>query len=161
MKIALKEPALCTTDELDQITNLILSGGEVASGGLYQRVKNAKTLAFAKDENDKIVSVGALKRPVESYKLAVFTKSGQKDEANRFRFELGYLFTDQKYRGSGLASGIIEKLVTSLHGQPCFTTLREDNKPSSHLLTKNGFSPLGSSYKGARGNYDLVIYSIN
>ena len=152
------EPALCTTSQLEEFTELIKEGGEVVNVGLYTRVKNSKLLAWAENDDGDMVSIGALKRPNKSYQERVFTKSGNISAIHDYKYELGFLYTSPESRGKGLTSSIIANLIKNLKGDGCYSTLREDNSVSKHLLTKNGFVQLGSSYKGVRRSYDLVLY---
>lgn len=158
MREIIKAPKDCSQEELYIFERLVLEGGEVPSQGLSGRIKSAHRLIFI-EINNECVSVGAVKCPNEDYKNRVFLKSGVSGESANYRYELGYLFTSPKSRGSGVGSFLMKSVCNALNGHSCFATTREDNKVMHHLLSKASFSRLGEAYKSDRGEHYLGLFT--
>ena len=156
IEISIKSPKDCSDVELRSFENLVTEGGEVALAGLRQRIQRAEKLVFIND--GECVAAGAIKNPNAGYKARVFKKSGV-PEQSRYKYELGWLYVSQAARGRGYGRALMESIIQSLSGRPCFATTREDNASMHHLLSRFGFSKLGKSYESENGGYSLVLYA--
>jgi len=158
MEIYLKPPHQCTDSELKEFEALVINGGEVIAQGLPRRIKKAKKLVFAM-ENNRCIGVGAIKQPSDNYKRTVFEKAGVPELANGFSLELGWIYVPVSARGIGVGRKIMEAIVNSIGSSSCFATTRKNNGAMHHLFGQNSFSKLGNSYLNNGGNYRLVLYS--
>ncbi len=163
IEISIKSPKDCSDIELRSFENLVTEGGEVALAGLRQRTQRAEKLVFIND--GECVAAGAIKNPNAGYKARVFKKSGV-PELSKYKYEMGWLYVSQAPRGRGYGRALMESIIQSLSGRPCFATTkslgvntREDNASMHHLLSRFGFSKLGKSYESENGGYSLVLYA--
>lgn len=156
METIIKSLKDCSGAELDTFERLVLQGGEVAAGGLRQRIKRAEKLVFINDR--ECVAVGAIKNPNADYKERVFKKAGAPDP-EKYVFELGWLYVDQSARGKGYGRVLMASVVGALINKACFATTRENNDSMHYLFEQFDFSKLGQPYESDYGDYSLVLYT--
>jgi len=156
MEIIVKNPKDCSDTEIESFLSLVAEGGEVAVGGLRERIRRAEKLIFINTE--KPVAVGAIKNPNAGYKTDVFKKSGVSEE-NKYQYELGWLYVSKAARGNGYGRVLMDSIVTALADHTCFATTREDNDSMHYLFSQFGFSRLGQPYRSSNGEYSLVLYA--
>lgn len=142
-----KEPSECSESELENFYQMALKGEQVVKAGLRGRIENAKLLAFHY-ERDTLVGVAALKKPSEDYKQRVFRKAGVPEEVSKYNCELGWAFTEKKYRGKGIGSGLVQKIIDKFGFQNIYATTKTDNKSAKRILGKSGFRAIGQPYQG-------------
>src|SRR5271157_1601526 len=99
-----------SADERQAFQDQVEKGGEVDSGGLADRMREAYLLAYAV-QGDQIVAVGAVKRPADSYVRKISRRSGV--DLNGYTAELGWIHVMPEFRGQHLASRISEGLCSS------------------------------------------------
>ena len=124
--------------------SLVSEGGEVADG-LRTRVNRAAVLLMV-ERADTICAVAAIKRPHLHYRDQVFEKAGYLPLAEKFDFEIGWIFVSQVCRGEGLSSDLVTRALDVLDGKEVFATSRSNNLPMQHVLKKNGFRQIGAEY---------------
>lgn len=156
MKIKMESPYKLSYDELKEFTNIVLKGGEVTQAGLFDRVKRAEKLIFAYDENEKLIGVSAIKKPLDSYKYKVFSKSNNLDIMDKYDFELGWVFVNGTNRGSHVGSNMVEYIINNFHGK-IFATTRLTNTPMQKILNKYGFEIVGDSYPSLNNPDEIVV----
>jgi protein-tyrosine phosphatase/GNAT superfamily N-acetyltransferase len=150
MTVIAKKPSACSGEELAIFKELVLAGGEVDEPGLDRRIKAAVCLVFHFADNEKVLGIGALKSPSDSYKKRVFTRSKSPCKPADFPFELGWLFIVEEYRGRGLSRKIAEEALKPAEGKNVFATTRVDNCPMSRTNARIGFNRSGNPYRTTR-----------
>lgn len=153
----IKEPSECSKEEMEKFYQLVLKSGEVEISGLRNRIKRAKLLAFHYEE-DTIVGIAALKRPNEPYKKRIFRKAGVSEESVGYNLEIGWAFTMCEYRGKGICSGLVQKILDAYGRQSIFATTKTDNSSMQRVLEKNGFQKTGKPYEGRFDGYYLQLF---
>lgn len=130
------------SSEREQFQQLVEAGGEVRIGGLSARIKEAYKLGYAV-QGDRLVAVGAVKGPAESYmqKVAGYSRC----DLSGYQAELGWIFVKPEVRELHLASRISEALCNSFEGS-IFSTTRSDNAPMQAILNKFAFKRMGAEY---------------
>lgn len=149
-------PSQLSPQQLNAIGNFIAQGGEVSAPNALAGVKRAHLIGYATNEQGNIISVSALKTPLDSYKTKVFTAAGYPNLANQYKHEKGYSYTDSNYRRQGLNTAVSQKLLSA--GGKIFATTRSDNEASKHNLVAQGFTQLGEPWASARGDYTLELW---
>lgn len=144
-------------DEIAQIENLIIAGGEVNPKTLSERLKEVQAIAVFRDEAT-IVATAAIKKPLASYKTGVFTKAQVETLVNEYSLELGYVFTLLEYRGFKLASTLCSQLVDKFREFPLFSTSRIGNKAMFSTLSRLGFIITGETFENKDGTDNLFLY---
>jgi RimJ/RimL family protein N-acetyltransferase len=153
-----RTPKECTITELDMFEKLVKEGGEVNSEGLRLRIEDALCLAWIEADDGKVIGVGAIKRPYEQYRSSVFKKAGSEEVAIQFALELGWVFISPAFRGKGLSTPLIKKLLSSAENGSIFATTRENNEAMKAILANFGFQESGEPYKSSIGNHKLVLF---
>lgn len=146
MKLVVLVPGDCSAKQLAEFRELALAGRQVDPAGLERRIRNALFLAFVYDEQ-RLVSIGALKIPTDHHRADVFRLAGVPDRASDFPVEMGWAYTIPEYRGRGLHRQVIGDLL-SRTGDNIFSTTKAANVPA--LLEGAGFTQTGSPYQNAQ-----------
>lgn len=161
MKIIAKSPKDFDTNKLKTFEKLVTEGGEVPSEGLSEKISNAECLFFIYVK-EQCVGVGAIKRPVVSYKLNSFKKADVLGQ-EKYDYELGWIYIKEEMRGKQLGNELMESICSymseNLSDKKCFATVRQDNDGMRYLLEKYSFSKSGQPYKSKRGDYSLKLYT--
>lgn len=150
-------PSQLSPQQLNDVSNLILQGGEVMPNTLAAGLQRAYLIGYATNEQGEIVAVSALKTPLDSYKTKVFAAAGHPELANQYRHERGLSYTNPDYRRQGLNRAIWEKLLASAGGK-MYATTRSNNEASKNNLISQGFTQLGEPWASARGDYTLELW---
>ena len=149
-------PADCSRRELADFENLVIEAGTVDPQGLTQRIRDASRLLFLRESNGQLVGVGALKRPLLSYRNKVFAKAGATVRSEEYRIELGWVAVVKAHEGQGLSRRIISRLISLAANENVFATTRADAR-ATRFAIDYGFKPAGKPYPSGHG-YDLVLY---
>ena len=145
MSVAVKDPAECSTRELDQFRNFVVKGGEVARGGLTARIRDAEALAFLTVQGT-LAAIAALKNPAENYKRGVFERAGLTQSIDFYRYELGWVFVAEQFRNNGFSSQILKELLASADSQGVYATSTTDNEAMHKSLQHQAFCRTGESW---------------
>lgn len=157
LSIIARAPSACAAEEITAFEQLVVAGGEVNVETLPGLLSRALSLAFA-SLGERLVAVGAIKRPHEDYRIGVFEKAGASQNATQFKFELGWVYVEPSFRRRGLACALVKTLVHSLNGVPAYATSREDNKQMHALLKRFGFKPIGASYPSQLNEPQIQLF---
>ena len=152
-------PSDCTPQALDHFENLYNKYGTVDPEGLRQRIRDAFRLLFMRESNGQLIGVGALKRPLLSYRTRVFAKAGATTPPDEYHVELGWVAVAKSHQGRGLSRRIIGQLISLAENENLFATTRADAR-AMRFAADHGFKPAGKPYPSGRG-YDLVLYLRN
>ena len=157
MSTIAKAPSKCSEEELKIFFQLVKSGGEVAFDGLEDRIKTAEMIVFHY-AGDQLVGVAALKTPSASYKSRVFRESRTRLLANKFHFELGWVFVIPQYRKGGLSRCLVEAALKTAEGQNVFATSPIDRTFMHRTLERYGFTKEGMPYLSRRRAQSLQLF---
>uniref|UniRef100_A0A6C0KVB1 Uncharacterized protein n=1 Tax=viral metagenome TaxID=1070528 RepID=A0A6C0KVB1_9ZZZZ len=132
--------------ELDEIATFVAQFGQAEREYIVDGLERAKSLGLLKIDN-KLVSVGVLKNPNESYIKNTYTKAGVAIP-NGTLYEYKYSGT----MGKGYSS-ILKRLLSSLsENQSVFVTVRQSNAPRIYSLSKHNFVQVGHDYASENGD---------
>lgn len=155
--IVVRAPSACTSQDLAQFQQFVLTGGEVNPRTLPRLMSRAVSLALAKSDN-QLVAVAAVKRPYASHRADVFAKARAPQDPTQFALELGWFYVHPSARGRGIASDLAECLVDTLQGAPAYATSRADNNRMRASLTRLGFKPVGTAYSSSMTNARIQLF---
>lgn len=136
---------------------MVRAGGEVASAVLEQNVRNAESLLTV-HRGECLVAVGALKKPIATYRKLIEDKSGVTLDPGNFPFELGYIFVQPTARKQGLATELTRLALNERDHIGIFATVRVANDPMTNILLAGGFKAHGQPYASGRGTYNLQLF---
>lgn len=103
-------------------------------------IEHVVYMATAK-KGKELVGTACIKIPVEDYFNRVFLSTNIDKYSECFGYEIGYIWTDEKYRKLGVASKLSEMVMaysTKLLDKRVYATSRYDNLASHKVLTKIG-----------------------
>ena len=149
-------PSEASEDELWDFYDMLIESGEVMSAGLMKRIKNAVYLIFMVD-GDRVVGIGGVKIPLESYKRKVFYGAGVPELMDEYDYEIGWIYITPEYRGNGIFK-FIKELKRLMSGKKVFATTREDNKIIRKVFERVGIKQLGEAYRSTISGNWIVLY---
>ena len=150
-------PHRCEKNAIDVFETLVRDGGEVAGAGLCGRIKNAHALVFARDGSD-VIGVGALKKPVATYRDGVFRKAALAGSGALYEREVGWLFVIAPRRGEGLGRLLTKACVDATSGRSVYATSSAKNTRMHGLLEETGFCRAGQPYPSDQDDDTLVLF---
>jgi predicted GNAT family N-acyltransferase len=151
MDKVIKRPSEVTENEMKQIVELVMDGGQIQgnSAVLKSRLDSSEYISFIKDE-DKIVSTATLKNPVDSYRKKVFKSANVESLEKVYKYELGYIVTVKDREGEKLCQSLLTTIYPIISEYKMFATTRKESV--KHILGKFGFKIAGNNY-----NEDLSL----
>ena len=130
--------------ESDQLISLLKKQGKVVEPSIF-KLRRCHSICSC-ELDDKIIAMGAVKPKTASDFNE--TKSGEMNRLNDFKWELGYMFTEEEFRGKGYSSRIIEQLFERLGKYNLMATTETDElNPMRKLLLRFGFQQYGNTWK--------------
>jgi len=157
--VKIKSPSECTDEEIQSFFNLVKTGGEVNINTLEAGIRRAHLLAFCY-VNQKLASVAALKNADQGYQNNVFERAGEPQLAEKFQSEIGYIYTDEKYRGRHICPILVKHLMNN-RADKIFSTIRMRNKHMINIIRKLGFHQVGHRFVGKqqdKGRYYVQLF---
>ena len=145
-----------TPCQLDKFRTIVLEGGAVPPQSYDATIAQNPLLYFYPNSED-IQGIAALKIPHPDYKLRIFQQAGQADQAERYRYELGWIVSLPAYRGQGIGKKL-STIICTENEVDLFATSRVDNFAMIKILLDLGFIQLGHSYASIRAEYRLSLY---
>lgn len=149
IEITLKSPKDYTQNQLAQIHELLLAGGQVSPENLHSKIANCFLIATA-NENAQIIAIAAIKQPSAEYRDYIKQKAQIPDAHQIPKLELGYAYTHPEHRNQGLNRSLTTQLLTQLTSQKIFATTGHDRLKTA--LTKASFKQIGKNYIGKYNN---------
>ena len=112
----------------------------------------AQALVVAVDKkNDNVQSVGAILRTKPEEVERIFKKAKSEDLKDDFHFELNFLMTNEDHREKGLATRIIQNLLSMKKPETTIYTVISDERLGNRLINRHGFQQMGEfKEKGAK-----------
>lgn len=148
-------------DNKAAIKELIEKGGQVDMScfdGGWDRNPIVATIW----NEDHLVACGALKLPTPNYKQKLFVERAESGfHYETIKHELGWIVTDEAYRGRGFCANIVKMLLTykGLETErPLYATTRQDNNAMQKVLKCNGFCESGKPFDSDCGDYELILF---
>lgn len=148
-------PDTLSKHDLARFRELIITGGEVDGAVIAVNIANARALAVIRQDGE-IRGVAALKRPQASYRKKISTLSEVPLAAERYPYELGYVFIEPALRNRGLSHRLLDDALKHRDQTAVFATVRAENAPMLAALGAAGFKPAGKPYPG-RGNQTIRL----
>lgn len=152
----IKKASDFTVHEINKFKKILITEDEVIESTFDILIQKDPILLFYPNTKN-IEAIGALKTPIEGYKLDVFKYSKSQLKSKDFHFELGWIVVLK--RGIGIGSAIATLL--SEYETKIYSTVREENTVMNHILKKIGFVKTGISYNSKRGDYKINLYILN
>lgn len=146
-KYYIKKPSASSEFEINKFHELVLKGKKVEKRDLKKRILNCEFLAFC-TVNDIIIAVSAIKRPEESYVKKIISKAKLNRESNEMNFEIGYSFTEENFRKTGINSDLKLMLLNSIKKTTGILFSTTAIPSSQKFLIENGFVNVGIPYDG-------------
>lgn len=147
-EIMVKTPKGCSDSELDQFSEKVAEGGEVADG-VRGRVQRAFRLGFIVHK-EKVVGTAAFKKPAAGYRSKVFAKAKSGLDPEGYPYELGWIFLDDDHRKKGQMTRLLEELFPTAKGSALFATTRTSNEVMREMLVQLKFEQSGTDYRSAQ-----------
>lgn len=158
-KYTVLTPAECNVEELKAFKEVVVAGNSVPAEGLLGRIRNAVKLVFVRDAtSNKLVGVGAIKTPKDSYVERVFNSASceMKDPADYTR-ELGWLAVTADAANQGIVKQIIGWLLSGFEGKLFSTTYAESEVAKA--LSDAGFVRTGVPFASSRDDRTLTLFT--
>tara|TARA_B100000809_G_scaffold203939_1_gene205194 strand:- start:3713 stop:4264 length:552 start_codon:yes stop_codon:yes gene_type:complete len=146
-KLEIKEPHYCSEKELLSFHQLVEKGGKVMLLGLFGRIKNCELLAFCYLGN-KLIATSSIKKPNEDYVNGIIFKSKLDRKFENLNFEIGYSFTEEKFRRNGISKELKKELLRKMQSRNGIIFSTTAIKSSQNFLKENGFKKYGKPYDG-------------
>lgn len=143
-----KRPSECTVAECDGFAALVAAGGQVYVAGLRERIAGADRLAFHY-RNGALAGVGGLKNLPLSYREGIFRQARSSLRAADFPLELGWVFVETAYRGTGISGSLVQALTEAAGDRNVYAISHTDNHPMHKSLERYGFGREGTPYPSA------------
>lgn len=156
-KVCVGEPGAFSGTEIDGFVALVLAGGEVSPAGLRDLVVAASQLAFARTQAC-LVGVGGLKRPRDSYRGRIEQSSGTNLDAEKFPYELGWVFVLPSARGRRLSGEICTPLLRFAGVGGVFATSDTKNQAMHKTLARLGFERAGKEWRSRENEGHLALF---
>lgn len=152
-----KSPNEYSSQEFDQILSLILSGEEVSEAGLRRRVENCERIVTIFEDNI-IVGVAALKRPLSSYRDKIQQKAGVSLHLEDYPYELGYIVVSKTSRGRGYSIYLVNAALSEKKESGVFAASRHSNKAMHKTLDKFNFEKVGQRYLSENKKSEIQLF---
>lgn len=128
-------------------------------GNLNSKIDRCKLLCVAYVD-DQPVAIGAIKETTQSDFEP--TKADLRALADKFQWELGYVFTRPAHEGAGLASRIVCMLLSAYGDGPIMASTEVCMNPGMvRILERSGFRCFGKPWKSAIHDNMLALFLRN
>ena len=118
----------------------------------------AKALAVAIDKTkDSVQSVGAILQTKPEEVERIFKKAKSEDLKDDFAFELNFLMTNEIHRERGLATRIVQNLLSMKKPGTTIYTVVSDERLGNRLINRHGFQQMGEFKEKGENKYLLGL----
>lgn len=155
LNFEIKKTKDCTSSEINSFYELVKRAGQVDLIGLFDRIKNTELLAFCYHKRH-LVGISSIKIPNRNYKKRIFSEAGIQNKEQEYKFELGYSFTEENFRGKQIGFHLSNKLIKELSDITIFATTA--NPGMKKILKKIGFIEIGNTYKGKYNLDEIQLF---
>jgi len=143
-------------DEHRRIFSEMLHKQGKVQGDMMSKADRCKMICIAKVDG-KVVSIGSIKQKTNSD----FSNdnAGITELADQFKWELGYLFTENGFCGKGIASTIVRVLIENYGNDNLMASTEISENPAMvRILEKNGFRLFGRPWKSKIHEHYLGLF---
>jgi len=154
IKYFFQKPDEVPSGVLENICDLVESGGEVGVSWLRENLKHAFLIGYAV-EHDRIVGAMVHKKPLEKYVRQIEEKTHL--DLNGY-LERGYTYVKPEFRGLGVGDRLLKGLVSGSSGKKIYVTIRMDNLPPSQLTLRNNMK-LAATYVNERTGHEIGVFT--
>jgi len=139
---------------LDQISDLVASGGGVGTSWMKESLQKAFLIGYAICE-DRVVGTSTHKYPKERYlkKIEAETRLDLSGYLER-----GYTAVDQKFRNMGIGGKVIQGLIERSEGQKIYVTIDMDNPWPLRMAHRVGMI-LAARFINDRTGHELGVFT--
>ena len=139
-----KSPRVCSPEEIAAFLALLKRREEVRDDNLCRRMTRARSLAFHY-ENGTLAGIIALKKASRAYLKKIETLARWRNSIG-VRYEVGWAYVLEEYRNRGIASTLLDLLLSANRDIPTFSVTKTANQPVRSMLRKHGYVRCGSPY---------------
>lgn len=134
--------------DLNEVHDLIVSGSQVHSDGLRDRLESAEMILGAIDHDNRLMGCIALKRAEGWYRTRVFARAGVADLSSS---EIGWCVVAPEHRGRGISKLLLGELLNKLGRSLTWTGRRffataDPSGPMARTLQHYSFDRLGGEW---------------
>jgi GNAT superfamily N-acetyltransferase len=127
------KPAELTEERLDEICQLVESGGSVKTKWVRYNLERAFLIAYV-TEMDVVVANSSLKHPRPEY----ITALGEQADLDLAAYlERGYTSVRPEYRGMGIGTQLLAGLTSRAGDRMIFSLISEDNPATQKIALRN------------------------
>ncbi len=139
---------------LDQISDLVASGGGVGTSWIRENLKNAFLIGYAL-HGDRVVGTSTHKYPKEHYQKKIETETGL--DLSGF-LERGYTAVDPAFRNRGIGLKVIQGLIERSKGHNIYVTI-DMNNPWPLRMTHRVGMVLAARFINDRTGHELGVFT--
>jgi GNAT superfamily N-acetyltransferase len=138
---------------LDQICDLVSSGGGVGTSWIRENLKKAFLIGYALHE-DRVVGTSTHKYPKERYLKKIEAETGL--DLSGY-LERGYTAVDPESRGMGIGGRVIQGLIERSKGKKIYVTI-DMNNPWPLRMTRRVGMVLAARFINDRTGHELGVF---
>lgn len=125
-------------------------------GDVNTKADRCMLLCIARNNNE-VIGVGGIK--VKTQSDFNEQKANLPELESLFDWELGYLYTSAEYRGQGIASKIVARLIEEYGDNNLMASTEVEKNPGMvKILSSNGFEQKGKSWQSGIHKESLGLY---
>jgi len=138
---------------LDQVSELVASGGGVGTSWIRENLKKAFLIGYALHE-DRVVGTSTHKYPKERYLKKIEAETGL--DLSGY-LERGYTAVDPEFRGMGIGGRVIQGLIERSKGKKIYVTI-DMNNPWPLKMTRRVGMVLAARFINDRTGHELGVF---
>ena len=139
---------------LNQIRNLISTGGGVGTSWVRENLQNAFLIGYAV-HRERVIGTSTHKYPKEKYRKRIETATGL--DLTGY-VERGYTAVRPEYRDLGIGGSLIRGLIKKSGSKKVYVTIRMDNLPPLKMTYKEGMV-LSARFINEKTGHELGVFA--
>ncbi|MBL7212561.1 MAG: hypothetical protein ISS61_09305 [Desulfobacteraceae bacterium] len=153
IKYFFKKPDEIPSAILDQIQDLIETGGGVGTSYIRENLQNALLIGYAVHK-DRVVGSSTHKHPKIAYRKKIEALTGL--DLSGY-LERGYTTVDPRYRGQEIGGRLIRGLIEKSKEKKIYVTIRMDNIPPLRMTYKENMV-LSARFINKRTGHEIGVF---
>jgi len=154
IKYFFKKPDEIPSAILNQIQDLIETGGGVGTSYIRENLQNALLIGYA-IHKDRVVGTSTHKHPKIEYRKKIEALTGL--DLSGY-LERGYTTVDPRYRDQAIGGGLIRGLIERSRGKKLYVTIRMDNIPPLKMTYKERMV-LAAKFVNERTGHEIGVFT--